>query len=501
MSTISITKYVDVTSGVGGTGGVANRELILRAFSENPLIPTNSFIDFTSADDVATYFGSSSTEYKRAAFYFGWISPSISKAKKISFARWANVAVAATIYGKKATYLLSTFTGISTGSLNLTLDSINHTVTGIDTTAAASLADVAAAIQTAIRAADISGFWASCTVSYDSTNKRFDFVAGATGVANISVAPALSGIDLRNLIGWGTGAIFSDGEAATSVTDTLVASDNASDNFGSFLFIPLLDNDGVVEAATWNDTKNNKYLFSQRTDDTNAATLQALVVGYSGCALTLDLGVANEYPDMVPPTQLAATDYSRPGANSNYMFKQFPLTPSVDTDADAATYDSIRVNYYGQTQKSGQVLSFYQDGVLMGTSSDALDMNVYGNEIWLKDAIITDMMNLLLALPALPASNAGVATLLSVLQQDIDQAINNGVIEPGKDLTAEQKAYITTLTGSDKTWYQVQNIGYWVTAYVTTYVESSVTKFKANYLLIYSKGDAVRKIQGTDILI
>jgi hypothetical protein len=173
----------------------------------------------------------------------------------------------------------------------------------------------------------------------------------------------------------------------------------------------------------------------------------------------------------------------------------------VTTDADAATYDAIRVNYYGQTQNAGQGLSFYQDGVLMGTSSDALDMNVYANEIWLKDAILTDIMNLLIALPALPASNAGTATLLSVLQGDINTGLLNGTIEPGKTLTTIQKSYITTVTSNANAWRQVQDAGYWVTAQISTYVESSVTKFKANYVLVYSKGDAVRKVTGSDILI
>jgi hypothetical protein len=499
---ISISKYVQVTSGVGGTGGVANRELITRLFTSNALVPTSTTLEFINADDVGTYFGTASEEYVRAVFYFGWISKLITQAQKISFARWNNdTAVAATIYGKVGTYLLTSYTGISNGSLNITLDSITHTVTAIDTTTASSLSDVASDIQAKIRAADANAFWATATVSYDSVRKSFNFVSGSTGTANISVAAAGSGTDLRNLIGWGTGAIFSNGQAAQLIADCLIASAADSDNFGSFVVMPLLANGDVVSAAAWNDAQNEKYIFSQRSSASNMATLQALVVAYSGCALTLDLAIYNEYPDMVPGVILAATDYSRAGANSNYMYTQFPLTASVTNDADAATYDALRANYYGQTQKAGQQLSFYQDGVLMGTSSDALDMNVYANEIWLKDAIITDVMNLLIALPALPANNAGTATLLSVLQGDINTALLNGTIEPGKTLTTVQKAYITTATGNANAWRQVQDVGYWVTAQISTYVQSSVTKFKANYVLVYSKGDAVRKVTGSDILI
>ena len=41
---ISINRYVDITSGVGGTGGVRTRELVGRIFSTNQLIPTQSFM-------------------------------------------------------------------------------------------------------------------------------------------------------------------------------------------------------------------------------------------------------------------------------------------------------------------------------------------------------------------------------------------------------------------------------------------------------------------------
>lgn len=89
---ISFKKYIDITSGVGGGAGVRDRDLITRIFSSNSLIPANSFLELDSADDVANYFGSNSEEYKRATFYFGWVSKNISRPKKISFARFVEKA-------------------------------------------------------------------------------------------------------------------------------------------------------------------------------------------------------------------------------------------------------------------------------------------------------------------------------------------------------------------------------------------------------------------------
>jgi len=84
------------------------------------------------------------------------------------------------------------------------------------------------------------------------------------------------------------------------------------------------------------------------------------------------------------------------------MYQQGDLTPSVTTNALADLYDPLRVNYYGQTQTAGTNISFYQRGVLMGGDTAPVDMNVYANEIWFKDAATTAILALLPALPAHP---------------------------------------------------------------------------------------------------
>lgn len=85
---INIKKYVDITSGVGGGASVAQRSLGLRMFTTNVLLPVNTLVEFTTLEDVGTYFTTTSEEYKRAAFYFGWVSKSIQTPKEISFYAW-----------------------------------------------------------------------------------------------------------------------------------------------------------------------------------------------------------------------------------------------------------------------------------------------------------------------------------------------------------------------------------------------------------------------------
>ena len=199
---------------------------------------------------------------------------------------------------------------------------------------------------------------------------------------------------------------------------------------------------------------------------------------------------------------LAATDYTARNSVQNYEFQFFDLTPSVTTDAAYATYTAININFYGQTQTAGQLIEFYQQGVMSGGQpTDPADMNTYGNEIWFKDASSAAIMSLLLAVSQVPANATGRAQLMGILQGVINQALFNGTISAGKQLTADDQIFITNATGSTTAWQQVQSIGYWFDLEIVPYVVSGVTKYKAVYTLIYSKDDIIRLVQGSDVLI
>lgn len=498
---ISFRRYVDITSGVGGNSAVRQRDLIGRLFTTNNLLPTKSFIEFDSLEEVGAYFGTSSAEYLRAAFYFGFISKNITRPRRISFARWVNAAVAPMIFGRTGDQSIASYTPITTGAFSLTLGGVTNLVNNLDFSAVTSLADVASVIQAKIRTFT-GAMWTSATVTWDPVRKCFNLVGGTTGDANIAVVAGSGGNDVADQIGWLTGAILSDGSAAETVTDTLTASADASNNFGSFLFMPALSDAQVLEAATWNHNQNIYFQFMVPVLPVDAQNIYDSIKTLSGSAITL-LGASGEYPEMVPMMILAATDYSKRNAVQNYMFQQFAgLTPSVQTTADAATYDAIRVNYYGRTQTAGQFIDFYQRGVLTGLPTAPTDQNVYANEQWLKDAAGAAIMTLLLSLGRVSANAQGRSQLVAILQSVIDRALFNGTISVGKTLNPTQKLYIAELSGDDLAWHQVQNIGYWLDVnFEQVVAQDSSISFKAVYTLIYSKDDAIRKVEGTHVLI
>jgi hypothetical protein len=310
------------------------------------------------------------------------------------------------------------------------------------------------------------------------------------------------GTDLTAPLGWtGTGVILSDGAAIESVTDVLTESADASNNFGSFLFMPALTIEEIEEAAIWNNTQNVLYMYMVPVIDANASAYSAALIGYQGIAVTLS-EVADEYPEMIPMIILAATNYEARNSVQNYMFQIFNVTPGVVDTTDSNTYDGLRVNYYGRTQTAGQFLDFYQRGILMGLPVNPVDQNVYANEQWLKDAVGASIMELLLALAKVSANAKGRIQLISQIQAVVNEGLFNGTISVGKTLTNTQKLYISEITGDDNAWRQVQTIGYWLDCVMVDYVtEDDRVEYKAVYTLVYSKDDIVRKVEGSHVLI
>lgn len=500
---ISFKRYIDIVSGVGGGAAVSTRDLILRLFTNSTRVPSDGLIEMENAADVGTYFGTTSPEYLRAAFYFGFISKLITAPKRIAFARWADVVAAARIFGSAASRTVSQFTSVSTGSFSLTLGGFTFDITGLNFSSATTLSNIATTLQTAIQAKTAGGaIWTGATVTYNATAQRFELVGGATGAAPVATAAAATGTDVRSLLGWDATAVFSPGVAAEEPLAAFIRSAESNDNFGSFAFVQTLTAERISAVALQNDTYNVKFMYTVPVLAADAATLYAALSGLSGVAVTL-APLTTEYPELLPSAILASTTYDRRNSVQNYMFQQATLTPSVTTNANADSMDSYRVNYYGRTQTAGQFLDFYQRGVMMGLAADPVDMNVYANEMWLKDAAGAAIMGLLLSAARVPANSTGRGQMLAILQSVIEDATFNGTISIGKALTTQQKLYITNLTGDEQAWQQVYRLGYWLDGTMQSYVNSQTqaTEWKFVYTLIYSKDDAIRKVEGSHVLI
>ena len=485
---ISQTKYIDITSGVGGEATASRRELIGRVISSNSLIPVDKILEFNQSQAI-NYFGDSE-EGKIASKYFAFISKTAQQANKISFARYVSTDSAPFIKSTKQQSVYN-YTTIDDGAFVLNINGIETAVSNIDFTSAITLSDVANIITTAVT---------SSVATMTFNNGSFTLTGAEIGNLSISVSAPESGTNILPILGFdlASNPIISSGGVAETPKACMERTTSLSDNYGSFMFVDSLTDAQKQAVAEWNAGKNVMFLYSVGANSSNYADTQVALDGQNGAGITYDSHDANA--EYMPMVLLATTPYNAGRqATKNFMYQQFPAdVPSVDNDTLAQALDALRINYLGSTSQAGSTIAFYQDGVLQG---DISDMAVYCNEIWLKDAIKTEFMNLLVGLEQLPANDQGRGLARGSLQSVIDESLVNGVIQAGKTLTNVQKAYITTLTSDSDAWRDVENLGYWLDVTISQYVENEIVKYKVNYLLVYSKGDSIRKVEGTNILI
>ena len=278
------------------------------------------------------------------------------------------------------------------------------------------------------------------------------------------------------------------------------------DNFGSFCFLDSLSVEEHKAVADLNASFSYKYLYSIDFAPEECKGVLFRVKGASGTCFTLDKFAA--YARFMPMALFAATKYDRANATKVFMYQQFSgEKPSVTTTSEANRYDAFDVdgmgthypvNYYGCTQQAGKTISFYQDGY----NADGVDTACYCNEIWLKDAIAVELLNTFMAMEKIPANNIGEAIIKNAITTILDEAIKNETITIGKGLDTVQKSYIDMAANEAEAWRFVEVYGYWLKVELKSRaLAGGRTQYYADYVLVYSKGDAIRKVEGSDILI
>ena len=512
---ISILNYVKITSGVGGGAVVATRQFIGNVFTTNSLVDPLVPLQFPNAASVGAYFGTTSEEYLRAVQYFGYVSPSIRTPQNLLFSRYVNAASPCSIFGALQAFSLSVLNTITAGTITFNFNGLAPvTVTGINLAGAASMSAVAAALQTAFRL-NASPYLTTCSVTYNAVTSSFNFQASNSAVIQglFSLTQAGTGLtDLALQLGWYStnGAVVVSSSPVVTPLQAVQNMVGISNNFGSFCFTTASATTlaQIQAVAAWNATLNVMFQYHVMVSLANSTTWSAALISVSGVALTYEndtlIAAATQWPEMIPMSILSAIDYTQRNGVQNFMYKTVPgVSPSVVTDTQKAALDALRINYVGQTQTAGQQLSFYQNGVMCGLAVTPQFMNIFSNEQWFKDYTAAGLMNLMLALPQLSANAGGIAQIMIVLQSAISQALFNGVVSVGKQLTTLQQIYITQQTGDNNAWLQVQNSGFWFNCTVAPTVDniSGLTIYNANYTVIYSKNDAVRAIIGTHALI
>ncbi len=227
----------------------------------------------------------------------------------------------------------------------------------------------------------------------------------------------------------------------------------------------------VAEATLWANAKNsvapgiifpivdNVSSYATSTDLTG--TLKQAVANIPNIPTYLD------YTGILLPAALgacrASIDYNKTSAVSTTpAYKNFPgLQPQILSGAVAANLNANKVMYYGSwSNSSANPLSFmYGDW----NSGPVSSIGAAYDQLALDNKAQADILNWLTIIKRFPYSAPGYAACRAVLiGSTIKWAKNNGIIQPGVVLSAQEANAIVAATGVSGAPSEVQTKGYYV---------------------------------------
>lgn len=441
MNSIPISQIVEVPPRVVSAGGVQS-SLDGMLLTQSTAVAPGQLQTFYSSADVGAFFGNTSDEYAAAAVYFSGVLGGGQLPSSLNFARYANVAGGAAVYGAPLTLTLSQLQAL-TGTLIVTTDT-QRTSSAINLSTATSFADAAAKLT--------AGFTTpNFVITYDTQRNRFVLTTTATGAS--AVVSAVTGT-LANGVGLSSasGAYL---QAAGVDADTPASGMNRvrslSGNWGIFSTVWAASLADRLAFAAWNSSEGSfEYLYAPWGLDaadivaTNAASFgaQVFAAGYQGTIPVYGgLGVAAGVLAWG-----AATNFLLTEGRNTLAFRQIAAAPAIsaDTLAKAQALLSNNYTYYGLYASAGNSYTIMYDGKVSGQFNWA---DTYLGQIWLRRTLRQSLFETLLANNSLPYNADGFAQIYQGAQATIRQALANGVIRTGVALSPSQAAVINTQAG------------------------------------------------------
>lgn len=505
-STIPISQEVEVIPGVVGTGGnpLALNTICL---TQNTMQPANALLTFYNADDVGTYFGTDSTEYKSAVCYFAGFTNCTAYPSAMYFFGYAGAARAAWLRStSQSGQPLSYFQAI-TGTLSITVDGTVSTASALNLSTATSLGgsestSVINLIKTALG-------WSGSNkpvITWDSLRSEFLITSNTTGVAStITYASGTTAASLGL-----TSGVMSQGADATTPSNAMITLKALSTNWATFFTAWETSNSDTVLFAQWAQTQNDAYLYVAYDSDPLAQN--ADYSGGIGAILRADQfdGViclwaltGAVYLAAATAGIAAALNWNALNGRATLKFRQQAgLASYVDTVTSQSTANNLIGNgytYYGTYSAPGigNIYNILADGALAGSRFKWFD--TYVGQIFLNSQLALAIFEGLLQVNLAPYTAVGDTLLRAWCADPIKQAVNSGIIRAGVTLSAAQIAAITYAVGFDIS-KNLQTYGYYL------YIGTASTQTRGNrqsppIALYYTDGGAIQKITLDSIVI
>ena len=425
----SIENIVRVTAIIA-EAGLLRREFGIALFlTKDTTLGTgaDSIQTFVNAEGVDSVFDTG-TEPQLAGNIWFQQSPA---PKNLIVGRFFDSASNALLFGG-VHGTLAQFTAITDGSFIMN----GETISALDFSSAASLADVAGVLQTALQAATDANLTNS-TVIFNAAKNRFEIDNEVPGVGStLTVAtPTGSGTDVSILTGWSQGlASIHQGVEAETVPNALSRLLALSTDW----YFVTVDSDFTDDEKTavkdWVEAR--AFMFAAESSDT-----QALVTGENTSLFAqFDTDqVARTFGDWTPSTdpylavssvaRLSSVNFNQSNSLINPAFKSRPgITPaarSILGPTQRVELDRKRVNYFTEfgTDASYQTGAIFKTGVWQ-------DVRYWLD--WFVNAVRVAEYNLLRASVRVPQTDQGHTAILNAITSVCLEGINNGGIAPGQ---------------------------------------------------------------------
>ena len=488
--TIPASSIVQIIPGVVSAGG-SNLVLNGVIVDQSTLIPSGSYLSFSSASAVGKYFGVSSTQYSLASIYFNGFDNATQLPQTLLFAPYAATARAAWLMGASlAGTTLSTVQAI-TGSLTVSVNGTAYTAASLSLSGATSFTNAASLITTALGCATVA------TVTWNATNSTFQLTTvatGATAVVTFATGTASAALGLSQA----AGAILSQGVAADTPTTAMTFLITATTNWASFTTAwEPVDSDKLLFAA-WVNSQKDKYVYvawdSNQSPATSATATSSFgylcdnTYNYDGVYVIGGTTAAATASGVALTTLLlnnavftlgaiASIDFSRTNGRITLAFKKqsgLVATCLDQTSANNLIADSY--NFYGSYATANDAFTFAYPGQVAGQWKW---LDPYVNQIYMNAQFQLDLVTLLTEVGSIPYNNAGYELIRASLSDTINAMIKFGAIRQGISLSSTQKAEVNSTAG------------------VT--IDTALSK-QGYYLQILDPGASVRAQRGTPVI-